>query len=174
MSFGERYFFVDASNIEKNLWILHSTESLCNYYSNGIITARDIFDNFCIPRKYQKLVIKTNFMMFLKGYNAQELISDFSFYFINHNKKTSYGYVDANCVPFYNCDSDQWFYNFVSFKTLVHYTSCSSVVRFFDDLNSEGLLSVYFSAIRKLFDLNKSILKNIDNNEFQLQKLLKK
>lgn len=177
MGFGKKYFFVDSSNFEKVLWLLRefSDESdlYSQYYSNGVVSAKDIFDSNGIPECYQRIVMKSEFITHLKKYDVTEFVSDFPFYFVNHrNNKRKF--IDANCMPFYDSISNQTFYNFVSFKVLIDSVSFDLVIDFFKNLYNDGFLFLYFKSLKDLFDLNTVAVNNIDNIETKFQKVLKK
>lgn len=175
MSFLKKYFFVDSSDFEKVLWLLRRFRDESNvyeqYYSNGIILARDIFSFNGIPECYQKIVMKSGFVTHLKKCDVTEFVSDFPFYFVKHSDDRKY--VQANCMPFHDSISNQIFYNFVSFSTNIDYTSFDLVIEFFKKLYNDGFLFLYLKSLKELFDLNVVIVNNIDKIESKFQKVLK-
>lgn len=174
MDFNKRYFFVNSEDFFKVLWLLKSSAGFSpQYYPNGELSAKVIFNAYGIPSNYQKIVMKKDLSMIFKKYNFCELISEFPFYCVKHDYNLSGGYVYANCMPFYSPDS-QLFYNFVSFKTFINYFSYDVIIKYFTNMANDGFIDGYFESLKQLFDLNEMAINKISERSFDFQKTLKK
>lgn len=185
---GDKFFFMDAKDIEQVVLICKNDGYGKSYQSIGRKSANEIFVLNDIPLEYQKIVLRSSIMKKLKSrmtdnaitkqnnYYAEEYISNFAFCEVVQSGKK--GKVSLINDPFFDDDSKQWFFNYITCLSDVKSISSSAVVGFFTELKQEKLLDSYFKSLEELFSMNKVAVNNIkgrkDDFEFGgYQKVLK-
>ena len=163
---GDKFYFVDAKDIEQSILICKNNGYEKTFQSIGRKTANEIFTLNDIPLKYQKIVLRSSVSKRIKSritdkvlskqnnYYAEEYISGFSFCEVVQSGKGDM--VSLINSPFYDEQSKQWFFNYISCMCNVRSISSSSIISFFTELKNNKLIDAYFKSLCDLFELNKS------------------
>ncbi len=172
---GDRFFFIDAKDIEQVVMICRENGYEKSYQSVGRKSASEIFTLNDVPLEYQKLVLRSSFIKKLKSrmtdnaitkqnnYYAEEYISNFVFCEVVQTGKSDM--VSLINAPFYDKSSKQWFFNYISCLSTVKSISSSTVVGFFTELKQNNLLDRYFKSLVELFELNKDAVEVINSRK---------
>ena len=119
-----KYLMIDAMEISKQLYNMKREFSFNDfdniYIPAGMITAREIFNNYDIPEEFHKIIVKVNIPFCLK-YESYEYIMRFPFDITGGKieKKNGYKYIEVFNYPvFYG---NNMFNDMIKFRTQLKY-----------------------------------------------------
>lgn len=152
-----KYLMVNASDIHKQLYKVQRTLEFNDFYRiytpDRIISIKEIFDKYCIPEEFQRIIISIETKFFTK-YKVEEYITGFSFDIIRHKIED---YERYKYITFYYYDS---YRGGVMYDDKFKYTvdcECvkyNNVMEFLLAVNDNGYLRLYLQAVKDSFNVS--------------------
>lgn len=172
-----KYLMVDVTDFNKTLYRmerLFEFNDFNNVYTpEDVITAKEIFDKYNIPKKFQKIIVKINIPFFIK-YEAEEYTMGFPFDLTGGKieKENGKKYINALNAPLYY---DNWlFRDKIKFRTELKYFKYNDVMVFLYEVRDAGYLRLYMQAINDFFDnsVDLDYIFNVWDEEKNVKKTL--
>lgn len=176
----KKYYIVPVDNIRRSdAYFENKITDISLKMGDNSVSA--IFRYYGVPKKYHKIILCSNIIkrvaarisdsVFSKqnNYFASELISDFEFSMVmNLQSEKSHVYLINN--PFFDDESKQNVYDYLSLNFELVESSSTDVLIFLKDLMRDGFVTNYIEALSKLFELDKEAVNNINSKKEDFQR----